>query len=588
MTATVAENRHVLDRAFLIDAGWLDADRRTLAGDASFRHYDRLQSANGSAVISAVMMDAPPPREDVRPFVAIAKWLVAQGFSAPSILAQDLDNGFLLLEDLGDDRYSRIIPRAPACEEDLYRAAVDTLIALHQKTTPARLVVGTSHYQLPLYDDALYLREVQLLTDWYMPAITGQPIRVADRRQYTQLWQDVLKQVDAADVLVLRDYHADNLMWLPDRDGIARVGLLDFQDAVRGHPAYDLVSLLEDARRDVAPALAEKMLAHYIDATAVDDASFRRAYAILGAQRNAKIIGIFTRLYARDGKSSYLTLISRVWGLLERDLQHPALAALKTWFDDQIPAALRHAVLDPQTVPRLPKQAMVLAAGLGLRMRPLTDHTPKPLIAVGGRPMLDRILDHLGDAGVDRAVVNIHHLPDQIKTYAASRAGRLPDITVSDETDQLLESGGGVVKALPLFDDKPVFVLNGDMAWRDGDGGHTLQRLAMGWSPATMSGLLLVIRRDQALGYDGPGDFFLEPDGRLRRRGAAAAAPYVFTGIQILDPKLFAGLAAEPFSLNRIYDAALADGRLFGAVHDGAWVHVGTPDAVALADAHLR
>lgn len=574
--------RAALEEAFLAAHGWGQAARAMLAGDASFRKYKRLQDG----ARSAVLMDAAPPREDVRPFVAITHVLNDAGFSAPRLLAADLHHGFLLLEDLRDDRYGRVVAANPARETLLYEAAVDALVALHGLPLSPHLSVepGVS-YALPGYDEELYLREAFLFTDWYLPTVLGGPLPAAERRAFADLWRAALAPLYAADpVLTLRDYHADNLMWLPERAGVARVGLLDYQDAVIGHRAYDLVSLLEDARRDVSPALAEAMIARYIAASGVDETAFRRAYAVLGAQRNAKIIGIFTRLYARDGKPIYLDLIPRVWGLLERDLEHPALSALKKWIDDNAPPARRRDAPKPADIRRLPKRAMVLAAGLGLRMRPLTEHCPKPLIDVAGETMLDRALDHLAAAGVDCAVVNVHHLADMTRRHLAHRRDRLPEIVICDETVKLLDSGGGVANALPFLGASPFFTLNGDMVWRDG-GASTLVRLSSAFDPARMDALLLVTPTADAIGYEGGGDFFLADDGRLARRGAHKTAPYVFTGIQILHPTLFDGLKAEPFSLNRIYDRALAKDRLFGLVHDGVWAHVGTPDAIAAAAA---
>lgn len=575
--------RDDLENAFLVAHGWADAQRHSIAGDASFRRYKRLTKADGA---STILMDAAPPREDVRPFMAITRHLTAHGFSAPQLLAHDVENGFLLLEDLGDDRYSRAIAANADLEDPLYAAAVDTLAAMHALDLPQRLPVTDSiTYDVPEYDEALYLRETALFTDWYMPAILGGPVSSEDRREFQALWAKVTNlTAQAKPVLVLRDYHADNLMWLPSRQGIAQVGLLDYQDAVRGHPAYDLVSLLEDARRDVPPVLAERMLARYIAATGATPDTFRCDYAILGAQRNTKIIGIFSRLYARDGKTVYLDLIPRVWGLLERDLAHPALKDIKAWFDARIPAAVRRVPPQTSALKPLPKYAMVLAAGLGQRMRPLTNTTPKPLIKVAGRPMLDRILDHLAAAGVDHVVVNAHHLADQVMEHIAARNGQLPAVTLSDERDLLLDSGGGVVKALPQLGGKPFFVLNGDMLYADG-GAMALVRLAAAWNPVVMDALLLVIPAAHAVGHDGPGDFFMDDDGRLTRRGTAPSAPYVFMGVQILNPALFDGFKAEPFSLNKIYDKALARGRLYGLVHDGFWAHVGTPDAIAQAEA---
>lgn len=231
-----------------------------------------------------------------------------------------------------------------------------------------------------------------------------------------------------------------------------------------------------------------------------------------------------------------------------------------------------------------PTTAMVLAAGLGTRMRPLTLTKPKPLIAVAGQTMLDRALDRLAEAGVTRAVVNLHYLPDVMRSHLASRQGR-PEIVLSDETGLLLETGGGVKHALPLLGDKPFYALNADMVWTDRTT-PALTRLAQAWNPARMDALLLLTPRDTAFGYEGKGDFNLDGDRPLRR-GSDPAAPYVFSGLQILSPSLFVDTPDGAWSLNRVYDTALAQGRLGAVVHDGGWFHVGTPEAVAPASQQI-
>ena len=344
-----ASDRMALMTAFLDSSGVTNAAPAALAGDASFRRYFRLSDPR-----PLVIMDAPPDLEDVRPFIAIATYLKEHGFSSPAILGADIENGFLLLEDLGDDTYTRLLDtgRGPG-ETALYEAAVDCLAALHARPSPGVLPVGdAAPYMLPPYDDTLLIREATLFTDWYYPAARGRDCSAKKRQAFIDLWLSVFPlatpkpQTPLGPVLVLRDYHADNLMWLPARAGAARVGLLDFQDGVIGHAAYDLVSLLEDARRDVPPALAEAMVARYLTATGADETGLRDAYAVLGAQRNTKIIGIFTRLWKRDGKPHYLKLIPRVWGLLERDLAHPELAPLAGWFDEHTPKTMRNDVLE--------------------------------------------------------------------------------------------------------------------------------------------------------------------------------------------------------------------------------------------------
>ena len=233
----------------------------------------------------------------------------------------------------------------------------------------------------------------------------------------------------------------------------------------------------------------------------------------------------------------------------------------------------------------IPTAAMVLAAGLGKRMRPLTATRPKPLVEVAGRTLLDRALAHLAAAGVARAVVNVHYMADRIEAHLAARAPGL-QIRISDERARLLETGGGVAHALPLLDADPFLVVNSDNLWVDG-ASPTLAALARHWDAARMDALLLLVPLADANGYDGQGDFHMDAGGALRRRAERRVAPYVFSGVQILARALFDGVAVEPFSLNRLYDAALARGRLFGAAHTGLWFHVGTPQAVARTEALL-
>lgn len=308
---------------FLEKAGWAGAELVPVAGDASFRRYFRARK--GSDV--AILMDAPPPHEDPRPFITMARYLRDQGFNAPEILADDLTHGLVLIEDFGDHRMREHLNEKPEDEEKIYRQTMDLVRDLHGK--PAA--------QLPSYDWEQYLREVKLLIEWYCPALNIDP----DIDGFVDCWQQVLDPVLAAQtnpVTVMRDYHAENIMLLDD----GRLGLLDFQDALAGHKAYDLVSMLQDARRDVSDELEESMLGYYLSEFNDQDAiDFRSHYAVLGAQRNTKIIGIFTRLFVRDGKDRYLDFLPRMWRLLEKDLRHPALEPVTDWFDQNIPADVR-------------------------------------------------------------------------------------------------------------------------------------------------------------------------------------------------------------------------------------------------------
>jgi len=313
--------------ALLAEAGWGAAVRDPLPGDASFRHYVRLHGGPRPALL----MDAPPPREDVWPYVRVARHLHNLGFSPPEIFAEDVEAGLLVIEDFGDETYTRRLA-AGGDEMEMYALATDVLIAIHRNEAAGAI-------DLPAYDEARLFEEAALLVDWYLPAIAEQAPHPEMREEYRALWAALLPLAEAVPAtLTLRDFHVDNLMWRAGQKDLARCGLLDFQDAVIGPVAYDLVSLLEDARRDVPEPLIDAMTKRYLDAfPALDRADFAAAAAMLSAQRNCKIIGIFTRLCVRDGKPVYLEHIPRVWRWLERDLAHPALAPVKAWLDRMIP-----------------------------------------------------------------------------------------------------------------------------------------------------------------------------------------------------------------------------------------------------------
>lgn len=311
---------------FLDSAGWRDAEIAPLPGDASFRRYFRVRSGDNRAML----MDAPPPHEDPRPFLHVGKWLLDQDLRAPKIFAEAPERGLVLIEDFGHDRMRDWLDENPAEERRTYRDAIDALVDLHQRPPGP----------FESYNLETYLREVSLFPDWFCKAVGIE----VDAMGFATAWREALGPLllrQKPGVTVLRDYHAENIMLLgPRGEYSGEQGLIDFQDALVGHPAYDLVSLLQDARRDVSPDLEAEMLDHYRSSLPID-AAFDADYAALGAQRNAKIVGIFTRLWKRDGKDRYLPMIPRVWEAMERDLANPALEPVARWFAANVPDEVR-------------------------------------------------------------------------------------------------------------------------------------------------------------------------------------------------------------------------------------------------------
>ena len=356
--AAVVERLQAL-RQFLDEAGYAEATRRRMAGDASIRSYARLILNGGVFILmnSPRRPDGPPIydgksysaavhlAEDVKPFVAIDQGLRARGFSAPSIHHADLEAGFLITEDFGSSAFVEGDPPQPIRER--YEAATDLLATLHRKSLPQILPL-TSHadYRVPAFDVDALLVELGLMLEWYLP---DRGITPSDdlRNEFVSMWRDLLQQAaTAARTWVLRDYHSPNLIWLGERSGIARVGIIDFQDAVLGPVAYDVVSLLQDARIDVPEAIELALLTRYIKARhaaddAFDPAGFAANYALMSAQRNTRLLGTFARLNRRDGKPQYLRHQPRIWTYLSRSLAHPTLSRVRAWYDANIPPPVR-------------------------------------------------------------------------------------------------------------------------------------------------------------------------------------------------------------------------------------------------------
>lgn len=590
--------------AFLTDNGWGEALRDPVPGDASTRRYERLSLGPQKAVLMDAPKGAETPSEpegasiadrralgynalarlagpNPESFAAIANELTIRGYSAPDIIAADLDAGLMLLEDLGDDLFARVIEKDPNQERKLYKAAIDTLAAIYRSSFPKDFNYRGTKWRVRDYDEAALQAEADLFLDWFV-ADLGIDLSKDALAEWYDIWAEMFTHLGAhAPGLALRDFHAENLFWLPDRQATARVGLIDFQDALFTHPAYDLVSLLEDARRDVSFDLREDMERRFCEKAGLAyNAEFTNAYAVMAAQRNAKILGIFVRLAKRDGKPQYRKLLPRVVKYFLMDLKFPATIKLGDWVGRHVPQIhnIHYEI----------KTAMVMAAGHGTRMRPLTLDKSKAMVVVDGKPLIDHTLDRLAQVGVERAVVNVHAHADHLEAHLKQRTG-LPEIIISDERDLLLETGGGVVKALPLLGDGPVFICNIDAVWTE---NSELKNMMRQWDPCFMDDLLMCAHREESLGYHGKGDFeisYAQDDYTpLVSRRTQDTAPYVYAGVQIAKLDAFKGLDIRPFSRNEIWDHSLSKNRLSLYTMEGFWMHVGDPQALKDAEGKLQ
>jgi aminoglycoside/choline kinase family phosphotransferase/molybdopterin-guanine dinucleotide biosynthesis protein A len=524
--AHTADAREQLRRDFLARAALADTVRTRMSGDASTRSYERLTLAGGG---TRILMDAPPAAESEPAGPETSQdQRRAMGYNALARLAAGRVDAFAglprscapaacprrrwrrwmsqkaspVLEDLGDDLFARkIADGEPATP--LYADAVDVLVRLQSEPPPVWLeydsATGSGRWPLLSYDDLALQTGCNLFLEWW-PKYAGLPAFSAEAEaEWTTLWAPIRAAGHRAatgpdGVFTHRDYHAENLLWLPQRRGLARVGLLDFQDAVKAHPAWDLLHLLQDARRDVAPELAAAMLDRYLDARPeLERDSFRREYRWSGgAERGADPVHLRAAgggLRQSRGIATSSRGPGRRWSStwLSRGWRTCAAGSPAT-------SRRRRGMSEPLST------AMVLAAGLGTRMRPLTDDRPKALVEVGGKPLVDHMLDRLAAGGVTRAVVNLHAFADRLEAHLRARTDA-PALQFSDERAAPLETGGGIRHARPLLGDAPVLVANIDSVWIE-TGRPAVADLRAAFDPERMDALLLLTPTESAMGFD--------------------------------------------------------------------------------------
>ncbi len=502
--------------------------------DASFRRYFRIRYGKKSFIA----MDAPPEKEDCASFIRIARYLITGGIHAPKIINSNLQQGFLLLEDLGVQTFLSAQQNIFAIKD--YKNAIDTLLKIQALPPQAA--------NIPNYDSTLLTAEMQLLIDWYLPTLNS--------KQNAQL-QTIFKLLNdnalkAVQVFAHRDYHTRNLMLLANKE----IGVLDFQDAVVGANTYDLVSLLKDAYFELTPPDLQVLLHYYYNQAGIktDFATFEKQFDLMGLQRHLKVLGIFKRLSVRDGKNQYLSniplVIKYVLNVVDK---YPELSSLR----------------DILTLDDSPINAMILSAGRGKRMMPLTKNLPKPLLKVAGKTLIEHAINTLKKANINNIIVNTSYLAKQLRQHLGDGSNFGVQITYSNESQDALETAGGIIKALPLLGDKPFIVINSDVLCN-----YDLSQLKL---PSNSLAHLVLVDNPA---HNPGGDFSLDNHQIIN----AGSKSYTFSGIGIYHPDLFKSYLGKEkkLPLYPLFQAAIKRGKLSGEYYGGYWRDVGTPQRLKL------
>lgn len=539
-----------------------------LSTDASSRKYYRMRFNNGG---SAVIMDDEGCRCRTREFVELSAFLRARGVYVPEVKNKDFGNGFLLLEDLGDDTVTKLL--TDDNEMRLYRMAGRAAAKVAAVRERPQCVNELSRRRI--------LDDLRLFTDWYFPMAAGQPL---PERAAAEFFAVAGRLAELAyrvpNRLVLWDYHIDNIMLPPNAEECA---IIDFQDALWGPLTYDIMSLLAADRRPASPEVIRQVKDDFFNSLEnIRREDFEDSFAFLSLFRHLRVLGRFTTLSMVNGKTRYLNYIPQMWKMLDQILEYPKLAEIKNWLDAYLPRELRRA---PARKPFT--QAMVLAAGRGVRMGSLTDSLPKPLIKVGGKALIDYNFDRLAEAGIKNAVVNLCYRGDMIRKHLTAAR---PDFNlVFSEEAEALETGGGIRKALPLLKDPAFFVCNSDVFFVDRGYKPVLWRMADAWDEKKYDILLLLQDLKDVCGDKGVGDYRVGTGGKIERNAAKTAGyPYMFGGISIVSRKIFAGETREKFSLRDLFDLAQSRGRLGFVLNDAEFFHVGTPEALKAAETKIH
>ena len=540
-----------------------------LKTDASSRKYFRIILKTGETLVLA---DDELKKNKLPEFAKLAFFLKEKGINVPEVYATDFEKGFLLLADLGDDTFTKLLNKGKD-EAFLYELGTDALIKIAAIKECPKGVCSLEKKRL--------INDICFFADWYIPMAKGWPLTDEERREFIDL---ITPLADLAfkvpNRLVLWDYHVDNIMLAPKQK---ECSVIDFQDAMWGPLTYDVMSLLEDARRAVNPDVQEKMKVKFFDSlTGVQKEDFDDSYAFLSMFRHMRVLGRFTILAYVNGKPSYLQFVPHLWNMLSKTLEYPKFAGVKNWLDKVLPIEMR---VIPQR--KNIDEAMVLAAGRGIRMRELTNNKPKPLIEVCPKALIDYNFDRLKDAGVRNVVVNLCYYGDLIKAHIDSLYQDFR-ITYSVEKESL-ETGGGIKNALRYFKNEAFFVCNSDVFFNEESMKPALWRMMDVWNEGKMDVLILLQDMNFVVGDKGAGDYRII-DGKPQRNISKETQgfDYLFGGIYIIKKSIFKEIKEEKFSSVKLFDIAQNKGRLGFVVNKSTFYHVGTPEALKLAEEKIH
>lgn len=512
-------------------------------------------------------------KQDFEATLKITDFLSNAKIPVPKIYTSDSNNHLILFENLGSYHLSHAYyEKNQANLIDYYRQATRLLIKTRQLDTEK------SDFAFPLYQRNYFETQSELLIETAAGLILEKPLSKKAIQTYRAIISQILDQINwDRTTFIFRDYTADNLM-IKEND----VHVIDFQDAGVGPLGYDFISLMEDARYDVPPDIRRNCEEIYCASLSTQDLTiYNQQKPYIKAIRHLRILSNFITLTKME-KSGYLKHLPRVLSYLEKLFKQDAFFALKDWFETYLPlASIRTFIKKHRPI----DQAMILAAGYGKRMRPLTDQTPKPLLPLNGKPILDYICDLLADNKITQLFINGHHLAEQIKTYVQhQKEQRRFQIVAYSHEDTILETGGGVQKMCQFLSDKeaPFFALNGDLYFDSLKGQDSLlDQMRQAWDPEKMDVLLWLVPKEKCFFLEGKGDYFIDERNRLIRNLTNNEAPYFYAGIQILSPHLFQNTQKDRcFSNLEIWDKAQAENRLCGLVYDAEWFHIGTPEAL--------